>query len=1695
MAVLFLGALTFRASANPNETWAGNANGDWDTLSTGTGTSTVYNWIGGGVVNRVPTTIDNVYFTNQSSNMVVTFSQAAVDGSVNQPWDILFGGNGYGYTLGNPGDTNGLTFASGRPIFVLASLAGIGGAETINVPIEAQGNFTLGNFSPATSAGTAVNGTGGYDNTLVVNGNITGDVNSTFSFLGDGNITINGAIGSVGTTVVGLSEDIVGGGTLTLSGSNTFTGQSQFNGNVVLDYTTNNNNKISSTSQLYLGGNKNGGHVTVEGNNTAATVQSVSNFYAGSGANSVVVNGGTGATATLNLGAIATQSYGVVDFTNNSNGIITTTTGNAASINIIGQWATYDETYWATANGSGTVKTIGGLTSDNGDAFNSNLGNYTVDSGGQTLDAAALGATEGANTIRFAAGGALDLGGGSLSMTYGGILVAAGVTEDTSITDGTINVNAAHYGLDIYNYGTGTLTISASLDDVPVTKAGSGDVVLSGDNHAIYGQSINIDSGKLILGSATALGANTYVGAPTYGIGNILNFGDGTSTLDMNGFSAIVTGLNSDVNMIPGNQAAAAGLNSQIVNSAAGTLSTMEIVGNSNITPANGASTITLQVVNLGTYYGGLNEASGAILALDIEQGAATGQVQFNLGTANPFGDPTGANGTNASGLTGANDVFTGAVTVGVGANLGIVGYSNIETLGVFDMEGNFGAAGNQNSAFATTYWMGSGTVLTDYNVGTALWVDTIGSADDTFKGYFGTGITTTGTISSNGIPIISLNVDGTGSLVLTNPLYGAGVNTYGTSQLTMPGFATNNNFTISGESTVTLTGTSGNIGGGNTYLYGGRLIIAPSGSGGDIVVDSQGTTLSFNDNGAIVLDSGSNTSLTYEMGSATTSSFSFAGSSQDASFILGSAQGLAALGTTDKLVLLTNANKSPVTLIDGIVLPAATHNTSVAYAQDDAVGSSLDATFLTYVGTGLATDPGFEAYQFTNIDNLAALSSTSFATTSKNLALVNDTETLTGYDTLYGLQIDSGGVVNVGTFGLGIGNVDSGSGYVILNGGSSINGTLKLFSNAHVYTDLDNGTITDIDIGSGHEFAKDGPGTLFTTFSDSANNRIIVNGGALDVGDLGGFNGNVIYLHGGVIQGSGAFSRTLVDSAASNGVVFTDNTSNDYNESLGGGFSARGGALTVTLTDGTGSTNLVWGVTSEFLQEGSVFNFGSTTSDNVVFFTNNLDLGPSINDTALYSRVIDVTANSADVGADPYTYADLTIMEGVISSDSNPYAGLSKTGDGVLDLAGANTYTGATTIDQGTLAISSDNNLGTAPTAAYALNTSPGISGAALTPGAVEINGGAALEAVADMVLSSDRQILLASGTTGATPSIIDVLGDSVYGYAELDFGGIMADYVGEVGSLQKQGGGLFNYSGTAYNTGTDSVAEGTFEVSGAGNINSVAGVEINNTSYTDATTNSQAKFNYAGTAVGLNRTVTFGANGGTFAYNSSQAYSGATTMTFGAKQTLSGGINGNGNLSATAITIASGGTLLPGDIDMTKGSAIGTIGTLTTGAVTLLGGGNYNFLISDVLGAAGTGYSTVLASSVDLLGLSSTMTFDINLETLALDGTPGAPTNFDPTQNYSFTLFSTGAGGITQLTQAELDADFAIFVNANNGATGFDPAPGSWEVTEAADGSSLTLDYTGTAAPEPSTWAMLFAGLGLLVVIRRFRRQSSSI
>ncbi len=99
--------------------------------------------------------------------------------------------------------------------------------------------------------------------------------------------------------------------------------------------------------------------------------------------------------------------------------------------------------------------------------------------------------------------------------------------------------------------------------------------------------------------------------------------------------------------------------------------------------------------------------------------------------------------------------------------------------------------------------------------------------------------------------------------------------------------------------------------------------------------------------------------------------------------------------------------------------------------------------------------------------------------------------------------------------------------------------------------------------------------------------------------------------------------------------------------------------------------------------------------------------------------------ASAASIGA--ATGTNLTVS-GVISGGGM----LTKVGDGNLTLSAANTYSGATNLDAGTLRISSDANLGAVPGLA--------------TPGHITFDGGA-LNTTANVTLAANRGIVLSAG------------------------------------------------------------------------------------------------------------------------------------------------------------------------------------------------------------------------------------------------------------------------------------------------------------------------------------------------------------
>lgn len=160
------------------------------------------------------------------------------------------------------------------------------------------------------------------------------------------------------------------------------------------------------------------------------------------------------------------------------------------------------------------------------------------------------------------------------------------------------------------------------------------------------------------------------------------------------------------------------------------------------------------------------------------------------------------------------------------------------------------------------------------------------------------------------------------------------------------------------------------------------------------------------------------------------------------------------------------------------------------------------------------------------------------------------------------------------------------------------------------------------------------------------------------------------------VLQMSGTFDRNLSASpAAGTGTITWGFSATIPNTDGGAGFAAHTTALTVAI-GGIGSpTALTWG-SGGFVGTGGAQNLvlGSTSALSYVDFRNDIDLGAS-------QRTVNVLDNT-NTGAD---YA-------ILSGDLDGVGGgsLRKIGAGILKLTGANTYTGVTDINAGTLVVSS---------------------------------------------------------------------------------------------------------------------------------------------------------------------------------------------------------------------------------------------------------------------------------------------------------------------------------------------------------------------------------------------------------------------
>ncbi len=461
------------------------------------------------------------------------------------------------------------------------------------------------------------------------------------------------------------------------------------------------------------------------------------------------------------------------------------------------------------------------------------------------------------------------------------------------------------------------------------------------------------------------------------------------------------------------------------------------------------------------------------------------------------------------------------------------------------------------------------------------------------------------------------------------------------------------------------------------------------------------------------------------------------------------------------------------------------------------------------------------------------------------------------------------------------------------------------------------------------------------------------------------------------------------------------------------------------------------------------------------------------------------------------------------ISSTFLSDGGITKIGTGTVTLSGASEFTGALTIQQGTLsvgAINQDNTHG--PLGHSNLPITLGHTGG-LT-GTLHYTGATA---------SSNRSFTLAAGGSGS------------FNVATAATNLSLSGTITHSGGFEKTGAGTLTLSGTNTFSGGTTVSAGNLTVGSIGALGQVAGAltvsggtlnlgglaptartgtvslvsgfisngTLTKTGGTFALESGTISAVLAGSA-GLAKTTA-----GTLSLSAANTFTGGTTISFGTVATGHTTALGTGtatvtgatailNLAGTyvtnAIVLTSSGTLSgSGGVGALSASSGGTLspgnspGTLTAGNTTFAGGGAYTWESNNATGVSGTNYDLLSISGALTITATSGDPFAINLTSLLANNSPGNVINFNSAQNYGYTI-ATASGGIIGFNTSAFTVNTSGFSNALNG--------GTWSL--AASGNNLDLTFTASAIPEPSTYAAILGLAALCLAAARRKNRSRS-
>ncbi|ECE2966366.1 autotransporter outer membrane beta-barrel domain-containing protein [Salmonella enterica] len=1549
------------------------------------------------------------------------------------------------------GDTNGVTInGSGNTLTsqgkitgginaILINSGSKNNTLTLNTGTEISGSITDDNNSASANNNLILDGEGSLGssisglNSVTSSGdwtlsgatmNLSGTTNSAL-WVKSGTLIVNGAMTAKGATVdSGTTLQIGNGGTL-----------GAFNGDIVDNGTLTFNRSDAAAYGSVISGSGNvvkqgGGELTLSNNNSYSGGTTIAEGTLTATAGGALGSGNIDNRAYLKLDAAsASDPFIVADLTTHSGATVEIGAGSTLQANTLTQQ-------------DGSTLTAD-LTETSGPAIRAK--NVNLDG---TLNVASPASQEPIRSTDDLISLALIESDNAISGDFDDITINGNaMNPDAFITVvGQKNVNDTHYDL------VETLTWYADRDNAAIDAHGTFNLADADDSFTVNTVLENVDANSGWNGqSLTKTGAGTLIlnAENTYTGGTTISDG----TLIANNVEALGTGNVTD--------------NATLELNTGGDFNN-NISGSGQVVKS-GDKTLTLSGAN--SYTGGTTISGGTLVASNVDalgSGDVTDNATLELNTGGDFDNAIGGTGSVVKSgdktltLSGANS-YTGGTTISGGTLVA----SNVEALGSGDVTDNATLELNTGGDFTNNIG-GTGSVVK--------------SGDKTLT-LSGTNSYTGGTTISGGT-LVANNVEALGTGDVTNNAT-LELNTGGDFDNAISG---SGQVVKSGDKTLTLSGA--NSYSGATTISGGTLIathVNALGTGAidnraSLLLDASGqftvTDLTTESGGNTEIGAGSTlqaTTLTQKSDSTLTINLN----SNTVDPVIHAASQVSLAGTLDITGVGDVLDSDPASTDDLDTFTLIASDKTIAGDFEKLTVAGMDADLADFITVDGRIDDTGKQYELTTV-------LTWYADRDDAVTDAHGTFNLTNADGSFAVNtvlenVDATLDPASATGWDGTSLIKQGAGTLILNAENTYTGGTTISDGTLVATNVDalgSGDVTDdatLELNTGGTFdnaisgsgqvVKSGDETLTLSGTNTYSGGTLISGGtlvasnveALGTGDV--TDNAVLELNTGgdfdnAISGSGQVEK-------SGDGTLTLSGSNTYT----GGTTINDGTLIATSVDALGSGDVTDNATLA-LNTGGTFDNTISGSGKVEKSGDDaltLSGANSYTGGTLISGGTLIASNVEALGTGDVTNnATLELNTGGDFTNNISGSGqVVKSGDETLTLSGSNTYTGGTTINDGTLVATSVDALGSGDVtdnATLALNTGGTFDNTISGSGKVEKSGDDAL--TLSGANSYTGGTLISGGTLVA--SNVEALGSGDVtdnATLALNTGGTFDNTISGSGQVVKSGDDVLTLSGSNTYTGGTTISGGTLIAS---NVDALGTGDVTNDATLELNTGGDFTNNISG--------------------NGQVVKSGDDTLTFSGSNTYTGG------------TLISSGTLVANDVN-----ALGTGDVTDNATLELNTGGDFTNNISgsgqvvksgdDTLTLSGTNSytggttisgGTLVATNVEALGtgdVTNNATLELNTGgdfTNNISGSGQVVKSGDETLTLSGANSYTGgtliSGGTLVATSVEALGSGDVTDNAvlelNTGGTFDNAISGSGQVVKSGD-KTLTLSgansYTG--------------------------------